>query len=266
MRIPLIAGNWKLNKTIAEARTFVQELAPQISAVQGVEVLVCPVFPALAACAEAARGSHIMVGGQDMFWKESGAYTGEVSGPLLLDAGCSHVIVGHSERRGRFGVPEPELAGDAGKVFGDTDTAVNRKAKAALACGLVPIVCVGETLQERQAGRTDAVVEAQVHAALEGITPDQTAVLVFAYEPVWAIGTGETCESQEANRVCGVIRQAIAGVAGASAAEQVRIQYGGSVKPDNARELLSCEHIDGALVGGASLKAASFAQIAQAAA
>jgi triosephosphate isomerase len=263
MRTPLIAGNWKLNKTIAEATSFVNELRPLIEGANNVGVLLCPVFPALSATAQAAQGSAIAVGAQDIFWKASGAYTGEVSAALLKDAGCAYVIVGHSERRGRFGVPEPELEGDAGRVFGDNDVTVNKKALAALENGLTPIICVGETLDERKSGQTDTVVQEQTRASLRGI--DAAAELVFAYEPVWAIGTGETCEAEEANRVCGVIRATVAEVLGDDAGQRVRVQYGGSVKPDNAADLLGREHIDGALVGGAALKADSFAAIVNAA-
>jgi triosephosphate isomerase len=263
MRTPLIAGNWKLNKTIAEAAAFVEELKPLVEGVSGVGILLCPVFTALPATAQAAQGSAIATGAQDIYWKASGAYTGEVSAPFLKDAGAAYVIVGHSERRGRFGVPEPELEGDAGKVFGDNDVTVNKKTLAALENGLTPIICVGETLAERQAGITDSVVQAQTRAALQGV--DANAEIVFAYEPVWAIGTGETCEAEEANRVCGVIRATVGKVFGETAAQAVRVQYGGSVKPDNAQDLLGREHIDGALVGGASLKADSFAAIVKAA-
>jgi triosephosphate isomerase len=173
-------------------------------------------------------------------------------------------VLGHSERRGRFGVPEPDLQYGAERVFGDTDTSVNKKLHAVLAAGLVPIVCVGETLQERQTGATDITVSGQVKAALKGIDAAQSSTLVFAYEPVWAIGTGETCAAEEADRVCGVVRAAIGEVLGNEVAEAVRIQYGGSVKADNAQDLLSRPNIDGALVGGASLKADSFAAIVQA--
>ena len=265
MRIPLIAGNWKLNKSIAEATSFVDALKALLPETDGVEVLLCPVFTAIAASAAAAQGSSIAIGGQDFFWKDNGAYTGEVSAPLLLDAGATYVLIGHSERRGRFGVPEPELEGPAGAVFGDTDAAVNKKLHAALKHGLIPIVCVGETLSERNLGNTDSIVEDQVARSVAGVAAEQLAKVVFAYEPVWAIGTGETCDSEEANRVCGVIRATILKLYGAEAASAVRIQYGGSVKPDNAAELLSQEHIDGALVGGASLKADSFAAIVKAA-
>ncbi len=266
MRTPIIAGNWKLNKTIEEAQAFVQELAPLIAQVHNVDIVLCPVFTALNATAQAASSTRIGVAAQDVYWQESGAYTGEVSVPLAKDAGATYVVLGHSERRGRFGVPEPELEGDAGKVFGDSDASVNKKLHAVLDGGLVPIVCVGETLAERQAGHTDQIVGAQVKAALKGVSTDQAQVLVLAYEPVWAIGTGETCAAEEADRVCGVVRAAAAGALGDEASGIVRVQYGGSVKPDNALDLLSRPNIDGALVGGASLKAASFAAIIQAAA
>jgi triosephosphate isomerase len=264
MRTPLIAGNWKLNKTIAQAEAFVTELKPLVAAVENVDILICPVFTSLPVLREQIAGSNIMLGAQNMFWKNSGAYTGEVSPELLKDAGCTHVIIGHSERRGRFGVPEADLEGEAGLVFGDNDYSVQRKVQAALENGLTPIVCVGETLIERQNGHTDAVVSNQTAMALQDVSAANGEKIVFAYEPVWAIGTGETCAAEEADRVCGVIRSAIAGVLGAGAAEAIRIQYGGSVKPDNAADLLGRQHIDGALVGGASLKADSFADIVRA--
>ncbi len=264
MRTPLIAGNWKLNKTIAEATAFIEELKPLVAGIEDVEILLCPVFTALFASKTAAAGSSIAIGGQDLYWKESGAYTGEVSASLLKDAGATHVLIGHSERRGRFGVPEPDLEGEAGRVFGDSDHSVNKKLHAALAGGLVPIVCVGETLTERKNGHTDAVVENQIVMALQGIEEKAVGGLVFAYEPVWAIGTGETCDAGEANRVCGVIRATVESSFGKAMAEAVRVQYGGSVKPDNAVELMGQPHIDGALVGGASLKADSFAAIVRA--
>ncbi|BCM92777.1 triosephosphate isomerase [Abditibacteriota bacterium] len=265
MRTPFIAGNWKLNKTISEARAFAAEFGPLVQDVTDVQIGLFPVFTSIPALSEALGGSNVEVGGQDFYWKASGAYTGEVSLPLLEDAGAKLVLIGHSERRGRFGVPEPDLEGEAGRVFGETDHSVNKKLLAALGSSLTPIVCVGETLTERQNGHTDAVVENQTVMALDGVEASQVASIVFAYEPVWAIGTGEVCAADEANRVCGVIRATVASKLGAQAGEAVRIQYGGSVKPDNARELLALEHIDGALVGGASLKADSFAQIVQAA-
>jgi triosephosphate isomerase len=263
MRTPVIAANWKLNKTIQEAFDFIREFKPLVQNSSNVEIIICPVFTTLAAAGEAVKGSNIAVGAQDIFWKDNGAYTGEVSAPLLKDAGARYVIIGHSERRGRFGVPEADLEGDAGKVFGDTDASVNAKIKAALAHGLIPIICVGETLDERETNRTDSVIEAQVQAALNDISDVQKTI--FAYEPVWAIGTGKTCDSKEAGRVCGFIRNVIKNVTSQDIADAVRIQYGGSVKAENAAELLAHPDIDGALVGGASLKADTFAPIVDAA-
>lgn len=265
MRTPFIAGNWKLNKTIGEARAFASEFAPLVADIPDVQIGLFPVFTSIATLSEALGNSNVEVGGQDFYWKASGAYTGEVSLPLLEDAGAKLVLIGHSERRGRFGVPEPDLEGEAGRVFGESDHSVNKKLLAALSSSFTPIVCVGETLTERSNGHTDAVVENQTVMALADVEAGQIARVVFAYEPVWAIGTGEVCASDEANRVCGVIRATVASKFGADAGDAVRIQYGGSVKADNARELLSLEHIDGALVGGASLKADSFAEIVRAA-
>lgn len=265
MRTPFIAGNWKLNKSIGEARAFASEFAPLVADISDVEIGLFPVFTAISALSESLQQSNVQVGGQDFYWKASGAYTGEVSLALLADAGAKLVLIGHSERRGRFGVPEPDLEGEAGRVFGESDHSVNKKLLAALGSTLTPIVCVGETLTERKNGHTDAVVENQTVMALAEVDANQIARVVFAYEPVWAIGTGEVCASDEANRVCGVIRATVASKFGQDAGESVRIQYGGSVKADNARELLSLPHIDGALVGGASLKADSFAQIVRAA-
>ena len=265
MRTPIIAGNWKLNKTIAQTSAYFSELTSALADMGEVDVVIFPPFTALAAAKSGSENSAVQIGAQDIYWKESGAYTGEVSAPLLTDAGATYVLVGHSERRGRFGVPEPDLEGQAGNVFGDSDASVHLKTAAALAGGLVPVVCVGESLTERQNGHTDAVVENQVTLALDGLNAQQVSGLVLAYEPVWAIGTGETCDATEANRVCGVIRATISSQFGTAVGEAVRIQYGGSVKPESAGELLSMEHIDGALVGGASLKADSFAAIVKAA-
>lgn len=227
--------------------------------------LICPPFTSLSAAAEMLKGNALELGAQDVFWKEKGAYTGQVSPSMLIDIGCKYVIVGHSERRGRFGVPEPDFDTSDLSYFGDNNRTVNRKLIAALAAGLTPICCVGETLEERQSGRTDEVVTSQTAAALKNVSVEDAGSLVFAYEPVWAIGTGEVCPAEEANRVCGLIRRAVANVKGESASESVRIQYGGSVKPDNAADILFREEIDGALVGGASLKAADFLDILSAA-
>jgi triosephosphate isomerase len=265
MRRQVIAGNWKLNKTTGEARELCAALVEAGLGRQGPEVLVCPPYTALHAARETLAGSGIGLGAQDVFWRPSGAYTGQVSAPLLKDAGCSYVIIGHSERRGRFGVPEEGFTEEVLAYFGESDRTVNLKVNAALAAGLVPIVCCGEVLAERREGRTDTVVRLQIERGLEGLSAVQVSGLIIAYEPVWAIGTGEVCASDEANRVCGVIRETVARQFGASSAAAVRVQYGGSVKPDNAAELLRQEQIDGALVGGASLKASDFATIVNAA-
>jgi triosephosphate isomerase len=268
-RTLIIAGNWKLNKgTGAEAAALISELAGALPAETAVEVVVCPPYTALVAVKDAlsAAPQAIRLGAQDVFWKTSGAYTGQVSAPMLAALGVTYVIIGHSEARGRFGVPEPDFTPDILKQFGETDATVNLKTKAALAAGLIPIVCVGETLTEREAGDTDAVIQNQVKGALAEITAEQVAGLVFAYEPVWAIGTGKVCDAVEADRVCGVVRQTVADLYDVATADAVRIQYGGSMKPDNATELLAKPNIDGGLVGGASLKAPDFAAIVNAAA
>jgi triosephosphate isomerase len=261
MRRTIIAGNWKMNKTCAEAVELISELIPLVAGRNDVETIVCPAYTALYAAQGAVEGTHIALGAQDVFWKDKGAYTSQVSPGMLLDLGVRYVVVGHSECRGRFGVPEPDFDDEILKSFGDTDSSVNRKLKAALAAGIVPICCVGETIGERRAGQTDAVVQSQTENALAGVDAGAVAGLVFAYEPVWAIGTGEVCEPDEADRVCGVIRATVERLHGTATADSVRIQYGGSVKPDNAHELLAKPNIDGALVGGASLKAGDFAAI-----
>ena len=266
MRKKIIAGNWKMNKTIGEGLALVEELKPRLAGKTNVDVVICPPYTALYSISQVLGGTGIGLGAQEAFWKASGAYTSQISLPMLSDAGASYVILGHSETRGRFGVPEPDLTPDLLRTFGETDAGVNIKAQATLAAGLVPILCVGETLSERQRGETDDVVRAQVLGALAGIAGASVAAsVVFAYEPVWAIGTGETCAADEANRVCGVVRHAVEMAYDKAVAEAVRIQYGGSMKPDNAADLLSRHHIDGGLIGGASLKAADFAAIVTAA-
>jgi triosephosphate isomerase len=267
MRRTIVAGNWKMNKTCAEAAAYVEELAPLVRDRTDVEVVLCPPYTALNAAAEALRraGGEVALAAQDVFWKDKGAYTSQVSPAMLVELGCVYSVVGHSEARGRFGVPEPDFTPALLRQFGDTDESVNRKALAVLSAGITPIICVGETIDERRAGRTDAVVGGQVERALAGVSGEAFGTLVFAYEPVWAIGTGEVCESDEADRVCGLIRGVVGRLFGTTAAEAVRVQYGGSVKPDNAAELLAREHIDGALVGGASLQVADFSAIVHAA-
>jgi triosephosphate isomerase len=269
-RKPIIAGNWKMNKGKGEeAFSLAHEVRAAVEGIGGVDIVVCPPYTALHAALNGIGGKengNVALGAQDAFWRPSGAYTGQVSAEMLADAGVTYVIIGHSETRGRFGVPEPDFTDEILMHFGETDAAVNRKVHAALDAGLVPIVCVGETLTERDAGTTDVVIAVQVKGALAGLSADQIAGLVFAYEPVWAIGTGKTCGPDEADRVCGVVRDVIAGLSDVATADAVRIQYGGSMKPDNATDLLARPNIDGGLIGGASLKAADFAAIVKAAA
>jgi triosephosphate isomerase (TIM) len=268
MRRHVIAANWKMNKTIPEARDLCQALLAalgHVTATGGPEIVICPPYTALSAARETLEGSGVGLGAQDVFWKPWGAYTGQVSVPMAKDAGCSYAIIGHSEKRGRFGVPEEGVTDEVLAYFGDSDRTVNLKVRAAVAGGLTPILCCGELLAERRDGRTDEVVRRQIVQGLEGLSGEQVGALILAYEPVWAIGTGEVCPADEANRACGVLRESIRERFGESAANAVRIQYGGSVKPDNAGDLLWQEHVDGALVGGASLKASDFMAIIKAA-
>ncbi|MCS6843247.1 MAG: triose-phosphate isomerase [Caldilineales bacterium] len=251
MRKPIIAGNWKMHKTVEEAVALVREMRAALDAIETVESVVCPPFIAIPAVAEALRGSRVGVGAQNMFWAKEGAYTGEIA-PGMLQGWCQYVILGHSERR---------------QYFGETDEGVNKKVHAALAHGLTPIICVGENLEENRAGQTDAVVRRQVVAALAGLTAAQVASLVIAYEPVWAIGTGLNAEPADANRVIGlIIRGAIAELYDEATAQAVRVQYGGSTNPANIGAFMQMPDIDGALVGGASLKAANFVEMVRIAA
>lgn len=245
MRRPIIAGNWKMHKTSAEARHLITDLKPLVGGAWA-EVVVCPPFTALAAAVAAAAGSNISIGAQDIFWEDEGAYTGEISGPMLKELGCRYCIIGHSERR---------------QYFGETDATVKKKVRAAFRSGLTPIVCVGETLAEREAGRTLEVCRRQVEEGLADLTPEEAARLVIAYEPVWAIGTGRNATGEDAQEVIGFIRERVAAMYGREAAERCRIQYGGSVKPENIAEFMARPDIDGALVGGASLDPISFAAI-----
>lgn len=246
MRTPVIAGNWKLFKTIAEATALVNELKPLVAKTTGVEIVVAPVFTALTSVAASIAGSNVFLSAQDCYWEEEGAYTGEVSPKLLKDAGCTHVIIGHSERR---------------QYFCETDETVNKKAKAVIAAGLTAIVCVGETLSERESNKTFSVIETQLNGALAGFSVDNLKQVIVAYEPVWAIGTGKTATDDQAQEVHSFIRAGINKVHGQSTANGIRILYGGSVKPENIKGLMTQPDIDGALVGGASLKADSFAGI-----
>ena len=245
-RIPVIAGNWKMYKTIPEAIALVQELSGAVAGSTGREIVICPPFTSLSAVKPALAGTNIKLGAQNLNWDPQGAFTGEISAPMLKDVGCDYVIIGHSERR---------------QYFAETDENVNRKLKAALAADLIPIVCVGESLSEREAGITSSVVSRQVKLGLAGLAPDEAKTIIIAYEPIWAIGTGRTATAEDANAMCAFIRLTVTGMLGTPVADAMRIQYGGSVKPDNVDELMSTSDIDGALVGGASLKAADFARI-----
>ena len=240
-----IAGNWKMNKTAAETKELCEALKAKFASFCPckAEVAVCPPFTSIAACVEALKGSNIKVGAQNIHWADNGAFTGEISGAMLKEAGVSYVIIGHSERR---------------QYFGETDETVNQRTKAALANGLKAVICVGENLTEREKGVTLAVIEKQVRWALDGLTADQMKDIVIAYEPVWAIGTGKTATPDMAQEVHAQIRAILADLYGADAAETVRILYGGSMKPANAPELLAKKDIDGGLIGGASLKAPDF--------
>ena len=249
MRKPIIAGNWKMNKTPAEAVALVKELIPLVKDAT-CEVVVCPTAVCLSAVHEAIKGTNIKLGAQNVHFAESGAYTGELSARMLKEVGVEYVIIGHSERR---------------QYFGETDKTVNARTLAAVKAGLTPIVCVGEMLDEREAGYTDTLVTYQTQMALTGLTAEQAAQVVIAYEPVWAIGTGRTATAGQAGEVCGLIRQVAAGLYGQAAADALPIQYGGSMNAKNAAELLAQPDVDGGLIGGASLKAPDFAAIVEAA-
>jgi triosephosphate isomerase len=249
-RLPLIAGNWKMHKTIGETESLISDLLRTTSALSGAEILVCPPFTALGAAAKVLDGTPIKLGAQNLYWEEAGAFTGEIS-PLMLQDLCQYVIIGHSERRA---------------YFSESDQTVNKRVQAALSHGLTPIVCVGETLDENEAGLTAEVVSRQVRAGLSGVSTESAKGLVVAYEPVWAIGTGKAASPEGASDVIEVIiRPALEFVFDQEMAQSTRVLYGGSIKPDNARQFFSQTAIDGGLVGGASLKADDFTAIVQAA-
>lgn len=245
MRKKIIAGNWKMNKTVSESLKFVEELKEKVSGVEA-DIVICPTFVCLPATVEVAHGTNIKIGAQNIHWADNGAFTGEVSGEMLKNIGVDYVIIGHSERR---------------QYFGETDETVNARLKAALKYELKPIVCVGETLEERENGITKNVLEKQIKGALKDISSDDASNLVIAYEPVWAIGTGKTASSDDANDACRYIRSLVEELYNREVAEKIRIQYGGSVKPSNANELFNTTDIDGGLVGGASLKVDDFTSI-----
>lgn len=245
MRKPIIAGNWKMNNDLAGTKALIESLIPMVKDA-ACEVVACVPAVNLQYAVELLKGSNIAVGAQNIHWAEKGAYTGEISADMLKSVGATHVIIGHSERR---------------QYFGETDETVNLRTLAAVKAGLTPIVCVGELLGQREAGYTDTLVAYQTLTALTGLTAQQVADIVIAYEPVWAIGTGKTATAEEANRVCGVIREAVRGQYGDVAADAVRIQYGGSMNPANVKELMAQPEIDGGLIGGASLKAEDFTKV-----
>jgi len=245
MRKPIIAGNWKMHKTINEAISFIEELKPLVQDSK-CEVVVCPTFLSLPAVVEACKNTNIMVGAQNMHFEEQGAFTGEVSPSMLTELGVKYVIIGHSERR---------------QYFNETDETVNKKLKAAFNNSLIPILCVGESLNERESGITEEVISTQIKLDLKEISSDNVNNMIIAYEPIWAIGTGRTATADDANETIGFIRNTIENLYGKNIAANVRIQYGGSVKPSTIKEQMGKEHIDGGLIGGASLKAQDFAAI-----
>lgn len=250
MRTPVIVGNWKMYKTVSESMQLARSLKIKFVGLKDVEIGVCPPFTSIAPVAEILKGSNIGVGGQNMHFADKGAFTGEIAPGMLVDLGCKYVILGHSERR---------------EHFGEKNELIQKKAKAAHAAKLIPIVCVGETLKEREDGKTEAVVSDQISGSLTGLTKDEMVATIVAYEPVWAIGTGKTATPEQANAVHVFIRDLLAKLFDMNVASQVRIQYGGSVKPDNAVALLGQSDIDGALVGGAALVADDFEKIVKAA-
>lgn len=249
MRKPIIAGNWKMYKSFDEAVEFIEAVREAVPSEEKVDAVVCAPAIYLPTLVDIATETDLAIGAQNMHFEEEGAFTGEISPSQLASIHVDYVILGHSERR---------------EMFNETDEAVNKKVKAALAHGIVPIICCGETLEEREAGNTEAKVSGQIRAALEGFSAEEVSHMVIAYEPIWAIGTGKTATADDANQVCGAIRNVVKDLYGAETAEAVRIQYGGSVKPENIVELLSKEHIDGALVGGASLQVESYLKLLEA--
>ena len=246
MRKPIIAGNWKMHKTISESVSMVSDLKSRVSDVSDREIVVCPPFASLESAGKALKGSNIKLGAQNLFWEEKGAFTGEVSPAMLTDAGCSYVIIGHSERR---------------QYFGETDDTVNKKIFAALKFNLTPIVCIGESLEQREKGQTFTVLEKQLREGFKNVSKEQMLKIVIAYEPIWAIGTGKTATPQQAEEAHIFIRKTLASMFGNDISDRVRILYGGSIKPENISDLMAEPNIDGGLVGGASLKVDSFVKI-----
>ena len=250
MRKTVIAGNWKMNQTPAQTKAFITALAPMVAGKDACDIVLCVPFVDIPTAVEAAKGTNIHIGAQNVHFKESGAYTGEISAQMLCECGVEYVVIGHSERR---------------QYFGETDETVNLRTKAALAAGLKVLLCLGEVLAERQAGITNEIVSMQTKLDLAGISAEELKNVIIAYEPVWAIGTGLTATPEQADETCGVIRDTVAALYGAEAAAEITIQYGGSMNDKNAAELLSKENVDGGLIGGASLKTDAFTAIVDAA-
>ncbi len=246
MRKPIAAGNWKMFKTAKEASKMISELKELVKGVSDREVVICPPFTALESAVNAAKGSNVKIGAQNLYWEEKGAFTGEIAPGMIKDLGCEYVIIGHSERR---------------QYFGETDATVNKRTFSALKAGLKPIICVGETLQERESEKTFSVIETQIKGGLKGLSEEQMKDCVIAYEPVWAIGTGKTASKEQAQEVHAFIRKLLSDLFGKDTSDAARILYGGSVKPDNVKDLMSQPDIDGGLVGGASLEAEPFSKI-----
>jgi triosephosphate isomerase len=249
MRKPIIAGNWKMHKTLAEAKSFLEQVKTKVPSKEKVDSVICAPALFLQQLVADSKGTDVQIGAQNMHFEKSGAFTGEISPHALADLGVKYVIIGHSERR---------------EMFNETDESVNKKVHAAFAHGLIPIMCCGETLKQRESGQTNTVVGDQVKKGLAGLTEDQVKQAVIAYEPIWAIGTGRSSSASDANEVCAYIRQVVAEQFSQEAAQSIRIQYGGSVKPENIKEYLSQPDIDGALVGGASLEADSYLKLLEA--
>jgi triosephosphate isomerase len=246
LRRPIIAANWKMHKNVKEATQFVKEFKPLVEANKDVDIVLCVPFTALDAVSKELEGSKVYLGAQNMYYQDKGAFTGEIAPNMLLEFGTKYVIVGHSERR---------------EIFGETDELIKEKVNKALQIGLVPIMCVGETLEEREKGFTEAKCRKQIEAVFSGLDGKLAAQVVIAYEPIWAIGTGKTASSHDAEQTIAFIRNLLVGIIGEETAQEIRIQYGGSVKPENVKELMNQPNIDGALVGGASLDPQSFAKI-----
>lgn len=259
MRTKLVVGNWKMNLSAAAAEAAVETFSRHVDARTDVDVVVAPPYLSIPRVKEHLRNTHIKVAAQDVFWMGNGAFTGQISAEMLFDFCVDYCIVGHSETRGRFG--KLEVAESTLGYFGETDETIGLKVRSLLYYSINPILCVGETLAEREAGTTDSVIQAQLSGALKGIDPAELYSACVAYEPVWAIGTGNTCDAEEANRVCGMIRRALGDLLDVEVANEMRILYGGSVKSTNAQELFGQPEIDGGLVGGASLDPMEFSRI-----